>query len=60
MGDFPQEVKNARYLTKYCTTLTILTVNCLVCQDWVAEGKLETRKQIGNKTVAITMLRSSS
>lgn len=43
MGDFSQEVKNARYFTKWCTTLTILTVNCLVCQAWVAEGKLETQ-----------------
>lgn len=27
-------------------------LNCLVCQDWAAEGKPETRKQTGNETDA--------
>lgn len=53
-GGFPSRSKNARYFTKRCTTLTILTVNCFMCEDWVAEGKLETCKQIENKTVATT------
>lgn len=27
-------------------------LNCLVCQDWTEEGKLQTRKQTGNATDA--------
>lgn len=52
MEDFPEEGKILGISQNTALLRLILTVSCLTCQDWVAEGKLEIGKQISNQTFA--------
>lgn len=48
MKDFPEEGKMLDILSSTALLRSILTVSCLVCQDWMTEIRLETGKQISN------------
>ena len=50
--DFREEGKMLDISQSAALLRLILTVSFLVCQDWVAEGKLEIGKQISNQTFA--------
>lgn len=52
MEDFPEEGKMLDISQSTALLRLILTVSCSVCQDWVAQGKLEIGKQISNQTFA--------
>lgn len=52
MEDFPEEGKILDISHSTSLLRLILIVSCLVCKDWVAEGKLEIGKHISNQTFA--------